>query len=93
MHAAVGYLRYTRDYYPSGTKQTSGSRLDRIVERSRRLAELRIIQMLQEATGKDLGSDADVWIREFTDEPVAQQATAAEPSHRLLVLKLGLRLD
>jgi type II secretory pathway pseudopilin PulG len=73
VHDAIGYLRYTHDYYPSNTKQTSGSRLDRIVERSRTLAELQIIQMLHEATGKDLGSDADTWIHEFTDEPVAQQ--------------------
>lgn len=67
VRAAIGYLEYMHNYYPSGTKQTTGSRLDRIVERSRWLAELRIIQLLQEATGKNLGNDADAWIREFSD--------------------------
>jgi hypothetical protein len=62
-----------RNYYPSGTKQASGSRLDRIVERSRSLAELRIIQMLKVATGTELGEDVDAWIREFSDEPIVQQ--------------------
>ena len=72
VRAAVGYLQYAHNYYPSGTKQTSGSRLDRIVERSRLLAELRIIEMLKDATSKDFGTDAELWIREFSDEPVAQ---------------------
>ena len=62
-----------RNYYPSGTKQASGSRLDRIVERSRSLAELRIIQMLKVATGTELGEDVDAWIREFSDEPIVQK--------------------
>ena len=62
-----------RNYYPSGTKQASGSRLDRIVERSRSLAELRIIQMLKVATGTELGEDVDAWIREFSDEPIVEQ--------------------
>jgi hypothetical protein len=65
---AVGCLRYARWYYPSGTKQTEGSRLDQIVERCRGLAEARIIQMLREATGKDLGDDAEHWISMFGDE-------------------------
>ncbi len=83
VHAAVGYLEYAHYYYPSGTKQTNGSRLDRMVERSRSLAELRIIHMLQEATGKDLGNDAEVWIRAFSDEPVDQQSGAAVSAARI----------
>ena len=63
--AAVGYLEYTQAYYPSGTKQTQGFTLDRIVERSRSSAELRIIEMLSEATAKDFGTRPEAWIREF----------------------------
>jgi len=65
VRAAVDFLEYTHSYYPSGTKQTHGSTLDRIVERSRSLAERRIIEMLRDATGKDVGMDAEVWVREF----------------------------
>ena len=63
--AAVGFLEYTHRYYASGTKQTIGSTLDRIVERSRSLAESRIIEMLRDATGVDHGTDAEHWIREL----------------------------
>ena len=63
--AAVGFLEYTHSYYPSGTKQTVGSTLDRIVERSRLLAETRIVDMLRDATGEDHGADAEDWIREL----------------------------
>jgi len=73
VRAAVGYLEYAHNYYPSGTKQKRGSRLDRIVERSRSLAELRMIQMLRDATGKELDNDAEAWIHEFSNEPVIQQ--------------------
>ena len=62
---AVGFLQYTVHYYPSGSKQTIGSALDRIVERSRSLAESRIIEMLRDATGVDHGPDAEDWIREL----------------------------
>jgi hypothetical protein len=36
--AAAGYLDYVANYYPSGSKQETGSRLDRMVERERLLA-------------------------------------------------------
>ena len=65
VRAAVGFLEYTVSYYPSGSKQTHGSTLDRIVERSRSLAERRIIEMLRDATGEDVGTDAEAWIRKF----------------------------
>lgn len=65
--AAVGFLEYTHSYYPSGTKQTNGSTLDRIVERSRSRAESRIIEMLRDATGVDHGTDAQAWVRELRD--------------------------
>lgn len=63
--SAVGFLEYTHWYYPTGTKQTNGSPLDRIVERSRSFAESRIIEMLRDATGMDHGTGADDWIREL----------------------------
>lgn len=62
---AVQCLNYAHNYYPSGTKQLAGSRLDSIVENSRRAAELRIIEALKTATGSDLGNDAGAWIERF----------------------------
>jgi hypothetical protein len=62
---AVRSLEYVHNYYPSGTKQTLGSRLDRIIERSRSLAELQIITLLRDATGRDFGTDPDAWIQEI----------------------------
>ena len=71
--AAVGFLEYAHNYYPSGTKQTAGSRLDRIVERSRSHAERQIIEMLRVVTDADLGTDVDVWIREFGNQEVSEK--------------------
>lgn len=65
VNAAVGFLEYTHKYYPAGTKQTHGSPLDGIVERSRSVAESRIIEMLRDATGMNHGTDAEDWIREL----------------------------
>jgi hypothetical protein len=71
--AAVGFLEYTHSYYPSGTKQTHGSTLDRIVERSRSLAESRVIEMLRDATGVDHGTDTEAWVREFRDHGESEE--------------------
>jgi hypothetical protein len=62
---AVQCLEYAHNYYPSGTKQVAGSRLDLIVENSRRASELRIIGALKTATRSDHGNDADAWIEQF----------------------------
>jgi hypothetical protein len=59
---AVEYLQYVVDYYPSGTKQVQGSRLDRIVERARQNAIREILADLRVKTGKDLGDDPQRWI-------------------------------
>ena len=67
VRAAVEFLRYTHGYYPSGTKQTHGSTLDRIVERSRSLAERRIMELLRDATGEDVGADTEAWVRKFSN--------------------------
>lgn len=64
--AIISCLDYTHSYYPPGTKQTVGSPLDRIVERTRSMAERQIIGMLRQATNKDFGDDASDWIIEYT---------------------------
>jgi uncharacterized protein YijF (DUF1287 family) len=60
--ADVSYLEYTLWYYPSGTKQTKGSALDRVVERARQSAVREIIAELRSRTNKDFGDDPRRWI-------------------------------
>lgn len=62
---AVDSLRYALEYYPSGTKQIPGSRLDRIVETQRVEAVQAIIAHLRIKAGTDLGSDPRKWIEKF----------------------------
>jgi hypothetical protein len=59
---AVGYLEYVVRYYPSGTKQAQGSKLDAVVEASRRLAVHAILADLRARSGKDFGHDPEEWI-------------------------------
>jgi hypothetical protein len=63
--AAAAFLQYAVHYYPSGTKQEAGSRLDQIVERQRANAVREIIAHLRSKTGQDLGDDPQVWIDTF----------------------------
>ena len=58
--SAIQSLEYTHGYYPSGTKQTAGSFLDKVVERSRTNAEQRIAEMLRSTTNFDL-RELPVW--------------------------------
>jgi uncharacterized protein YijF (DUF1287 family) len=58
----VRYLEYALWYYPSGTKQTKGSGLDRVVERARQCAVREIIEILRSRTRKDFGDDPRRWI-------------------------------
>jgi hypothetical protein len=62
---AVGCLQYVVNYYPSGSKQETGSRLDRIVERERTQAVRDIISHLRTKTGQDLGENPDAWIQKY----------------------------
>ncbi len=62
---ATGFLAYAAYYYPSGTKQDTGSRLDRIVERDRALAVRDIIAYLRTKTGEDLGTGPEPWIQKY----------------------------
>ena len=59
---AAACLQYVVGYYPSGTKQQAGSRLDRMVERQRTQAVREIIASLRRKTGEDLGDDPKEWI-------------------------------
>ena len=61
----VRCIESTLNYYPSGSKQTTGSHLDRMVERARRLAVDDMVRELRNKTGLDLGSDAQKWIERF----------------------------
>lgn len=62
---AAGCLQYVVHYYPSGTKQVVGSRLDRVVEQARASAVREIIAALRGKTGEDLGSSAEPWIEKY----------------------------
>lgn len=69
-HRAANCLEGVVSYYPSGTKQRSGSHLDTVVERHRNDAMIAIICRLHELTGKDLGNDPDPWVKEFSKHPL-----------------------
>jgi len=65
---AVEYLDYTLHYYPSGSKQVQGSRLDRIVERARDNAVSAIIADLRKRSDKDFGDDPQRWVDELKSQ-------------------------
>ncbi|MFO0919244.1 MAG: hypothetical protein U0872_13145 [Planctomycetaceae bacterium] len=62
---AADCLQYVVGYYPSGSKQETGSRLDRMVERERTLAARDIVAYLRAKTGEDLGESPEVWIQKY----------------------------
>jgi hypothetical protein len=62
---AAGCLEYVVGYYPSGSKQETGSQLDRMVERGRTLAARDIIAYLRAKTGEDLGESPEAWIQKY----------------------------
>jgi hypothetical protein len=61
----TGFLEYAVRYYPSGTKQKAGSRLDRIVERHRAAVVREIVRHLRHTTGEDLGESPEPWIQKY----------------------------
>ena len=65
---AADCLRYVVFYYPSGTKQEAGSKLDRIVERERDNAARAIISYLRARTNEDLGDDPENWIKKYANK-------------------------
>jgi hypothetical protein len=62
---AAACLEGIVNYYPSGTKQEVGSKLDRIVERARQEAIRAVIADLRQKTGSDLGDEPQPWIDAF----------------------------
>jgi len=77
---AVGYLEYVIGYYPSGTKQAAGSRLDEIVEACREVAIARILAALKDKTGKELGPDPAAW-REAVQHAAKEQEKLSRPDN------------
>jgi hypothetical protein len=60
-----GQLEYVLNYYPSGSKQVTGTQLDRVVEVVRSNAIAEIIGRLRTTTGKDLGNEPNKWLTEY----------------------------
>lgn len=61
----AGSLEYAVFYYPSGSKQRTGSRLDRVVERHRTAVVRDIVAHLRRTTGQDLGESPEPWIQKY----------------------------
>jgi hypothetical protein len=62
---AAGCLEYVVNYYPSGTKQESGSRLDHMVESARAQSVREIVAYLRSKTGEELGTNPESWIKKY----------------------------
>jgi hypothetical protein len=62
---AAGYLDYAANYYPSGSKQETGSRLDRMVERERLRAIRDITSHIQSKSGQATGTNSQAWAERF----------------------------
>lgn len=62
---AAECLNYVVNYYPSGSKQEAGTKMDSIVERARTAAVREIIADLRGKTGENLGEDPDAWIGKY----------------------------
>lgn len=61
----AGLLKHVVIYYPSGSKQRAGSKLDRVVERHRTAVVRDIIEHLRRTTGQNLGENPEAWIRKY----------------------------
>ncbi len=75
----AGLMQAAISYYPSGTKQSNGSHMDRVVERSRRLALEDMISRLGVVTGSDLGHDPQKWIDQYGEKETVQPGRATNP--------------
>lgn len=62
---AAECLQYVVAYYPTGSKQQTGSKLDRMVERARARALAEIVAHLRRSTGEDLGEAPEPWIAKY----------------------------
>lgn len=68
---AAECLKYVQDYYPSGTKQVTGSRLDQLVEAARAGVMREMLDELRSRTSQDVGSDPAKWIELFSTNATA----------------------
>ena len=62
---AANCLEDVVNYYPSGSKQATGSRLDRMVEQERARAVRDIVAYLRTKTGQDLGESPEPWVQRY----------------------------
>ena len=79
----AGLIQAAIIYYPSGTKQSIGSHVDRLVERSRHLAIDDMIAQLRVVTGADLGKDPQSWIDRYGEKEMVQpdrEASRSQPT-------------
>jgi hypothetical protein len=58
-------LSYVMHYYPCGTKQLTGTHLDRIVETARSNSVATILTRLRTLTRQDLGEDPERWLAAY----------------------------
>lgn len=61
-------LNYIINYYPSGTKQEKGSRLDRIVESARKDVLEDLIIFLKGKLNEDYGSVPEKWVESLNNK-------------------------
>jgi hypothetical protein len=74
---AAAYLEYAVGYYPSGTKQVAGSRLDRMVERVRRNVAEEIIANVRAHSGDEQASKLRKLLGEYM--PAEDHAQRTQP--------------
>lgn len=72
-HQVAGYLNDVVNYYPSGTKQRSGSHLDLLVERHRAESKAVIVRRLRELKVKDLVNDPESQVNDLGGSPRANR--------------------
>jgi hypothetical protein len=68
LSGAADCLQYVTCYYPSGTRQETGSQLDRMVERERKKVVHDIIAYMRTKTDQDLGADPAAWIQKYVQK-------------------------
>jgi hypothetical protein len=61
----AGSLEYVVTYYPSGSKQREGLKLDHVVERYRTAVVREIVAHFRRITGQDLGDNPTPWIQKY----------------------------
>jgi len=74
----VGLMEAAIIYYPSGTKQTAGSHLDRMIERSCQQAVEDMLAHLRATTGTNFGSDPQAWIDRYGEKKIVKPTGAAD---------------